>query len=340
MNERKESIMDQAEAYALGGLDEAESAEYEAYLLDDANERKRAAELRGTVGMLPLALTPAAPPSGMKRRILARVLGSEAPAAPETQQQLEQARQTIEVDEFRRAAEAKSGIDGSGEPAVVKTDRSSAAPAVEERPAGNDTARGAAQRSVSADTAVAEPEMARRASRARASRGLWAGAATVMAAAAAVLGIYSAQLQASMSDMRSDMTAMQQQTADMERQLASAAQPPVGAKVENSVRLKGGEDDPDAFGMASMIRDENGMRLVVQAENMPSLSGSEAYQIWLIKDGQPPQNAGTFMSDSGSGGLSLAIEPDDYDTVAITLEPDAEGKQPRGRMVMAAQLNG
>ena len=333
MNERKESIMDQAEAYALGGLDEAELAEYEAYLLDDANERQRAAELRDTVGRLPLALTPAAPPSGMKRRILAQVLGSEAPAAPQTQQQLEQARQTIEVDELRRAAEVKSGVDGSGEPAVVKTDRSSAAPLVEERPAGNDTLRGAAPRSVSADTAAAEPEMARRASRARASRGLWAGAATVMAAAAVVLGIYSAQLQASMSDMRSDMTAMEQK-------LASAAQPPVGAKVENSVRLKGSEDDPDAFGMASMIRDENGMRLVVQAENMPSLSGSEAYQIWLIKDGQPPQNAGTFMSDSGSGGLSLAIEPDDYDTVAITLEPDAEGKEPRGRMVLAAQLNG
>ena len=86
-----------------------------------------------------------------------------------------------------------------------------------------------------------------------------------------------------------------------------------------------------------MVQDDTGTRLVVQASDLPALSGNEAYQVWLIKDGQPI-NAGTFLSGDGKGALTYTMEPGDYDMVAITLEPDAEGDQPRGRMVLTGAL--
>lgn len=364
MNERKESMTDWVEAYALGGLDEAEAAELEALLMDDADERQRAAELKDTVAMLALAVKPAAPPTGMKRRILANVLGSETAdrtsglgedksSAGETQLILEQARQTVEVDAARREAEKHSGIDGSGSSKVSDTtdgvvhsgSRNTDGAALS---SGDKTAapiRGesrSARRAPETGSTVSEmpaaAETARSAARARAARGLWAGVASIMAVAAVLLGVYSSQLHGEINDMRSDMTAMQQRTTDMERQLASAAQPAVGAQVARTVPLVGSEDDPDASGMAAMVQEANGMRLVVQAEDLPELSGSEAYQVWLIKDDQPI-NAGTFLSDSGSGALAYTMEPGDYDMVAITLEPDAEGDQPRGRMVLTGAVN-
>lgn len=369
MNERKESMTDWAEAYALGGLDEAEMAEFEAFLHDDVDERRRTAELKDTVGMLALAVKPAAPPTGMKKRILGNVLGSEASggglsaagdkaaADRETQRLLEQARQNIEVDETRREAEQLGGIDGNGGAGVSdpvigseRSDGSRHAADVQRpedgqalKPAVRGESRHARREQQAAERIGSEadtPAEARiGAARARAGRGLWAGVASVMAAAAVLLGIYSSQLRGEMNDMRSDMTAMQQQTADMEQQLAAGTQPAVGAQVARTVALVGSEDSPNATGMAAMVEDQSGMQLVVQAEDLPALSGSEAYQVWLIKDGQPI-NAGTFQSGSGSGALTYKMQPDEYDMVAITLEPDAEGQQPRGQMVLTGALNG
>ncbi|QDH22320.1 anti-sigma factor [Saccharibacillus brassicae] len=367
MNERKESMTDWAEAYALGGLDEAEMAEFEAFLHDDVDERRRTAELKDTVGMLALAVKPAAPPTGMKKRILGNVLGSEAPrgglsaagdkaaAERETQRLLEQARQNIEVDETRREAQQLGGIDGNGGAGVLGAatgnERSGSRNAADAqrpedgqalKPAVRGESRHARREQTAArirSEADAPAETRIGASRARAGRGLWAGVASVMAAAAVLLGIYSSQLRGEMNDMRSDMTAMQQQTADMEQQLAAGTQPAVGAQVARTVALVGSEDSPNATGMAAMVEDQSGMQLVVQAEDLPALSGSEAYQVWLIKDGQPI-NAGTFQSGSGSGALTYKMQPDEYDMVAITLEPDAEGQQPRGQMVLTGALNG
>ncbi|NGZ74839.1 anti-sigma factor [Saccharibacillus alkalitolerans] len=376
MNEPNKSMAGWAEAYVLGGLEEAEKAEYEAYLWESADERQLVAELQDTAGMLALAVGPAAPPAGMKKRILANVL-ADASVSPRqkdaadtadarTEQSLqnpeellEQARQTIEAEEARRIAEERGGIGRIGtpeEPAASVThggseDKSAesigaAAAAAESHTAERDripaSGESALPKSGTAPIgrpSAAQAETTRRAARARGTRGLWAGTAAVMAAAAIMLGIYSGQLRGELNDMRSDMTAMQQRTSDMERQLAAAAQPAVGAQVARTVPLVGSEDDPNASGMAAMVKDDTGMHLVVQANDLPDLSGSEAYQVWLIKDDRPI-NAGTFQSGNGIGALSYTMQPDDYDMVAITLEPDAEGEQPRGRMVLMGALNG
>ncbi|MDO3408572.1 anti-sigma factor [Saccharibacillus sp. CPCC 101409] len=453
MNERKEEFMDWAELYVLGGLDEAEALEYEAYLQQSADERRRVAELRDVVGMLPLAADPVLPPAGMKTRVLAGILGGAAgtqsaekparadgrtsgsaglqgldggslkgnrindayetpdadseprtesriddadgrpgvesglPADGEAELLLEQAKLAAEADEARRAAQRR-GTDAvhAGDAALLAAKpeadlaqpvRTGVADAEEARGADNggaDAMRNAGTRSDSVDAVRSESAgtrsgsadavrsesagidarseaagrgadggartgAARNGARGGRGRGLWAGAAAVLAAAAVVLGVYSAQLRGEIDGMHADLTAMQERAADMEQQLALNAQPAIGAQVEQSVPLSGGENDPNASGMASMVKDGTGMHLVVQAQDLPALSGDEAYQIWLIKDGQP-YNAGTFVSGSRSGGLSYAIQPDDYDMIAITLEPDAQGDQPRGRMVLTGAVNG
>ncbi|NUU76030.1 hypothetical protein [Paenibacillus xylanilyticus] len=57
--------------------------------------------------------------------------------------------------------------------------------------------------------------------------------------------------------------------------------------------------------------------------------------------GDTPQNAGTFLSHNGTGAVYYTLySVNDYDTVAITLERDAMGDQPRGRMILAAKIKG
>ncbi|WP_254438423.1 anti-sigma factor [Paenibacillus sp. DCT19] len=61
----------------------------------------------------------------------------------------------------------------------------------------------------------------------------------------------------------------------------------------------------------------------------------------MVDQGDTPQNAGTFLSHDGTGAVYYTLESgNDYDTVAITLEPDALGDQPRGTMILAAKIKG
>ncbi|GEM_PF-1042025 len=379
MSERKDMMQDLAEAYVLGGLEEAEMAEFETYLHNNIDEQQRVAALRDTVGLLASTAAPVSPPTGMKSRILANVLSGSKSASGSDMEMTE-----ASGDQPAERSESITGNAGVlGNPAdgqeKTKVSGADAIAARDGKVRAEDTGldllpeqarqgieAGEARRAAQArgiETSVSEPRageanaesvrMAREAARARGGRGLWAGAAAAMAAAAVLLGVYSAQLRGELNDMHQDMAAMQQQTtalaqhasdmeqraADMEKQLASASQPAVGAEVDRTVALAGSKEDPKAWGTASMVRDDKGVHLLVQAADLPQLSGNEAYQLWLIKDGTPI-NAGTFKSDSGSGALSYTMQPGDYDMVVITLEPDAEGDKPRGRQVLLGALNG
>ncbi|WP_042196562.1 anti-sigma factor [Paenibacillus camerounensis] len=143
--------------------------------------------------------------------------------------------------------------------------------------------------------------------------------------AAAVVGllIYTGQL-------RQDIGQLQRQADISAGQLQEA-------KVNEAVVLSPSAAEADAKGLATIIADNGGTHLVVQAEGLPELTGTEVYQVWLIK-GDVPQNAGTFVAQGGNGALYYTFEPQQYDTVAITLEPDAGGETPRGQIVLAAPI--
>lgn len=94
-----------------------------------------------------------------------------------------------------------------------------------------------------------------------------------------------------------------------------------------------------ATGEAILVRQQGGVRFLLQAGGLPRLQGGQAYQLWLI-DGSTRVSAGTFVVDrDGMGGLAGWI-PDGqpFQGLGITLEPDAQGVQPRGRRVLGGAL--
>ncbi|WP_420917015.1 anti-sigma factor [Paenibacillus mucilaginosus] len=132
------------------------------------------------------------------------------------------------------------------------------------------------------------------------------------------------------SDLRGDLR-------EMERLVAEAGKPPEAAKMEKMVQLQPAAEQLVSKGLASIVIDDKGTHLIVTAENLPAVQKEQAFQVWLIK-GEQKVNAGTFYPHDGKGSISYTFQPQDYDMVAITLEPDAHGEQPRGAMVMMAGL--
>ena len=73
-------------------------------------------------------------------------------------------------------------------------------------------------------------------------------------------------------------------------------------------------------GNAWLIDNGSQKRLVVQMNGLSLTQGSQVYQVWLIHNGTR-QNAGTFRVDT------------QFEQIGITLEPDPNGNQPRGKKV-------
>ncbi|BCB02428.1 anti-sigma factor [Bacillus sp. KH172YL63] len=98
----------------------------------------------------------------------------------------------------------------------------------------------------------------------------------------------------------------------------------------------------NAKGTASIIKQGTETSMVIQAADLQKLSNDEVYQVWLIKDDQP-ERAGTFVpSKDGKGSVIFkfneAFTEKDWDTVAITLEPDANSQLPQGDIVLASEI--
>jgi hypothetical protein len=144
-----------------------------------------------------------------------------------------------------------------------------------------------------------------------------------LSAAVIVLALYSAQLTRDVQDLKS--------------YIAKAGQPAAASKVEEAVALSPAANDSTAKGLATIMLDSKGTHLVIQAEKLPEIKGNQAFQVWLLKD-KKPVNAGTFLSKDGNGALYYTFEPNGYDTIAITLEPDALGKEPRGTVILTAPI--
>lgn len=91
-----------------------------------------------------------------------------------------------------------------------------------------------------------------------------------------------------------------------------------------------------AKGTAWMYEQGNKKKLILHLQGLSPTQGSEAYQVWLIHDGKR-QNAGVFLVDhQGTGVLTYELQDpgQTFEGIGITLEPDAEGTQPRGKKVL------
>lgn len=76
--------------------------------------------------------------------------------------------------------------------------------------------------------------------------------------------------------------------------------------------------------------------LVLHLQGLATTQGTEAYQVWLIHEGKR-RSAGVFRVDSQGTGV-LAYDMQDpslpFEAIGITLEPDENGMQPRGKKVL------
>lgn len=97
----------------------------------------------------------------------------------------------------------------------------------------------------------------------------------------------------------------------------------------------------NAEGTASIVKQGDESRLVVQASKLEDLNNDEVYQVWLIKD-EKPERAGTFTIENGRGSVVFNFNEDyenvDWDTVAVSQEPDANSQLPQGKIVLASEL--
>jgi anti-sigma-K factor RskA len=264
MNEERSDLCEWAELYALGALQDDEMEQFEVHLQECTECEKLVKEYRQVIDVLPLASEPAAPPLGMKKRILSRVFEAEAPV---------QIERTIVSEQPK-------------------------APPVE--------------REITVEATAPVPR----------KKPVWRKLSAGLAAAVVVLLVYTGQLR---------------QDVDQLQQAAASAEPLQGMKVNEAVALSPAAADSAAKGLATILKGSSGTHLVVQAEQLPELTGNEVYQVWLIK-GDDSQNAGTFVSQGGNGALYYTFDPQEYDSVAITLEPDSGGKTPRGQVVLAAPI--
>ncbi|ETT54667.1 hypothetical protein C162_04594, partial [Paenibacillus sp. FSL R7-269] len=263
MSEHNEELCELAELYTLGALTAEEMQQFAAHAAECAECRELVEEYRQVLDHLPLASEPIDPPSGMKERILSRVLESGKAGAPA-------ARPETRLLNIQPDAER----------------------AMEHEPARTPPAeQGLPQLS------IPQPRRTR----------FWGYLSLGLAVAVLLLVVYTGQLRGNVSELK--------------QQLASGTGPLQGLKVNEAVALSPAGEGVTAKGTATIVADPTGTHLVLQAEDLPELTGTEVYQVWLIK-GDSPVNAGTFISQGGNGALYYSFDPKAYDTIAVTLEPD------------------
>lgn len=97
----------------------------------------------------------------------------------------------------------------------------------------------------------------------------------------------------------------------------------------------------DSKATAMMIEQNSKTNLVIQANDLPPLEGKETYQVWVLEDGEP-YRAGTFVSnEKGNGAVSYIMNYEgkhNFDTIAITKEPNANSKKPKGEILLSSPI--
>ncbi len=99
--------------------------------------------------------------------------------------------------------------------------------------------------------------------------------------------------------------------------------------------------DTAGSGFAALFQQEQALSVMIQTQDLPELSGNEVYQVWLLKDGAPIPAGAFTIDDQGKGYVFHNVEQtaaEDWDTIAITLEPQSGNELPEGKIHLSAGL--
>lgn len=112
---------------------------------------------------------------------------------------------------------------------------------------------------------------------------------------------------------------------------------PSGIALTETVPLEG-----ESEGVAYLAEQDGQRQLIVQTNGLAPLEANEVYQVWLLKDGSPIPT-GAFVTDAKGNGtviypLDSTESETDWDTVAVTKEPERGNTAPEGDIVLSASL--
>ncbi|MBD0378910.1 anti-sigma factor domain-containing protein [Paenibacillus sedimenti] len=111
------------------------------------------------------------------------------------------------------------------------------------------------------------------------------------------------------------------------------------AEVVNTFTLKSADSSmPSALGTAWIVQHGEAYNVVVNLSGLKETQGDWAYQVWLNHNGKK-YNCGTLrVDDKGIGVLSYDVRVKELhiDSIGVTLEPDPNGTQPRGKKVLGS----
>ncbi len=167
------------------------------------------------------------------------------------------------------------------------------------------------------------------------------GTAAVAAAAAVVLLMQTLSLHRQMDDMRQQLAATRQTTDGVRSELAE-----VKARLETYegsailgepgvrfVSLNGMDPNKKAFGSVVTKPDKSAGMLYVY--RFPMAPEGKEYQLWGLRDGQPPISLGMFtVNPDGTAMLKMETIPAGEQIVgfSVTIEPMGGMPQPTGMM--------
>jgi anti-sigma-K factor RskA len=158
------------------------------------------------------------------------------------------------------------------------------------------------------------------------ARGLALGAAALV-----LVGLLSWNLllQNEVEDLQGQVQNSQGQVEDLQAQVRDAQ-----AQQTRTVQLSGTWANQGADAEVASI---NGNRIVLVADDLPSIPEGQTCQIWVIK-GDVPEPSGLFQPGSTETAASITTPIKKGDTVAITVEPAGGSEQPTTDPVLSAEL--
>ena len=158
------------------------------------------------------------------------------------------------------------------------------------------------------------------------ARGLAFGAAALL-----IIGLLSWNLllQGQVDDLEGQVQNSQSQVDDLQAQVRDAQ-----AQQTQTVQLSGTWANQGAEAeVASISKD----RIVLVADNLPSVPEGQTCQIWVIK-GDVPESSGLFQPGSTETAAPITTPIKKGDTVAVTVEPAGGSEQPTTDPVLSAEL--
>jgi anti-sigma-K factor RskA len=158
------------------------------------------------------------------------------------------------------------------------------------------------------------------------ARGLAFGAAALL-----IIGLLSWNLllQGQVEDLQGQVESSQSQVEDLQAQVREAQ-----AQQTRTVQLSGTWANQGADAEVASI---NGNRIVLVADNLPSIPEGQTCQIWVIK-GDVPESSGLFQPGGTETAAPITTPIKKGDTIAVTVEPAGGSEHPTTDPVLSAEL--